>query len=175
MSQRDFFQKTEKDRAQEREEEFDRKRWDREHWEHSMEDILPDPTHRNESYESLGGSQYSGGVFSSSSYGGGAEYYSITGMYENPLLEQTRESHRGKGPKGYERSDERIHEEICERLTHHPLIDASLMEVSVKNRDVTLTGEVHDRRMRHLAEDIADGVSGVREIHNNLRVRNRAA
>jgi osmotically-inducible protein OsmY len=176
MSRQNFYQKTEGDPARlRREEEFDRKKWDREHWERSMENSLPDTLHRNESYESLGGTPYSGGVFSTGSYGGGAEYYSVTGMYENPLLDKNRETHRGKGPKGYERSDARIHEEICERLTHHPLIDASLMDVTVKDREVTLTGEVYDRRMKHMAEDVVDEVWGVREIHNNLRVRNKAA
>ena len=175
MSRQDFSEKTDKDRAPQHEEDFDRKRWDREHWERWMENTLPDPVERNQSYESLGGSPYSGGVFTSGSYGGGAEYYSVTGMYENPLLERKHGEHRGKGPKGYVRSDDRIHEEICERLTHHPLIDASLMDVSVKDREVTLTGEVQNRQMKHLAEDVVDEVSGVREIQNNLRVRNKAA
>jgi osmotically-inducible protein OsmY len=175
MSQRDFYRKTAYNRPPEREPEFDRKKWDRDHWERWMEDKIPDPVHPNESYESLGGTPYSGGVFTSGSYGGGAEYYSVTGMYENPLLEHKHAPHRGKGPKGYERSDDRIHDEICERLTRHPLIDASLMDVSVKNREVTLTGEVLDRRMKHMAEDVVDEVFGVREIHNNLRVSSRAA
>jgi osmotically-inducible protein OsmY len=172
MYRQNFYQKTGKNRPPQREEEFDRKKWDRQHWERSMENLFPGSTHQN---ESLGSSRYSGGVFTSASFGGGAEYYSVTGMYENPLLERKDERHRGKGPRGYERSDERIHEEVCERLTHHPLIDASLMEVSVKNREVTLSGQVLDRQMKHMAEDVADEVSGVREIHNNLRVRNRAA
>ena len=117
-----------------------------------------------------------GGVFTSASYGGGAEYYSVTGMYENPLLETWRKSHKGKGPKGYKRPDESIHDEVCERLTRHPLVDATLMYVEVEGGEVTLTGEVLDRRMKHMAEDIVDEVSGVREIHNKLRVsRDRAA
>jgi osmotically-inducible protein OsmY len=174
MSRQNFYQKTGKTGTPQ-DEEFDRKKWDREHWERWIDHTLPDPTHRRSSVESLGGSPYSGGVLSSDSYGGGAEYYSVTGMYEDPLLEHKHEPHRGKGPKGYVRSDARIHEDICERLTHHPLIDASLMEVSVKDHEVTLTGEIQDRRMKHMAEDLVDGVLGVREIHNNLRVRNKAA
>jgi osmotically-inducible protein OsmY len=85
-------------------------------------------------------------------------------------------SHHGKGPKRYTRSDERIHEEICERLTRHPLIDASLMEVHVEKGEATLTGEVLDRRMKHMAEDVVDEVHGVKEIHNQLKVvRDRVA
>jgi len=124
----------------------------------------------------VGGTPYDGGVFSSASYGGGAEFYSVTGMYENPLLEKKRLEHEGKGPKGYRRPDERIHDEICEHLTRHPLIDASAMDVHVKDGEVTLTGEVTDRRTKHLIEDAVDEVSGVREIHNQLRVfRDRVA
>jgi hypothetical protein len=129
-----------------------------------------------ESYGSVGGTPYQGGVFSSATYGGGAEFYDITGEFENPLLSKKRGAHFGKGPKGYQRSDERIHDEVCARLTRHPLIDASLTEVHVDHGEVTLTGEVHDRRMKHLTEDVVDEVAGVKEVHNQLRVsRDRAA
>jgi osmotically-inducible protein OsmY len=136
----------------------------------------------DESFGSLGGTPYQGGVFSSGTYGGGAEFYSVTGMYENPLLErQTRHHtkktwHHGKGPKGYIRSDESILDEVCDRLTRHPLIDASLVDVHVHDGEVTLNGEVLNRRMKQIAEDIVDDIGGVKEIHNNLRVaRDRVA
>jgi osmotically-inducible protein OsmY len=151
-------------------EEFDRERWDREHWEHWMDAVHANQQGPEGSYGSVGGTPYDGGVFSSGSYGGGAEFYSVTGMYENPLLEKKGLKHEGKGPKGYRRSDDRIHDEVCARLTHHPLIDASMMEVHVKDGEVTLTGEVTDRRMKHMIEDVLDQVSGVREVDNQLRV-----
>jgi len=69
----------------------------------------------------------------------------------------------GRGPKGYRRSDERIHEDICERLTEHPSIDAS-------DGDVTLTGRVESRTVKHLTENMVETVSGVKEVHNQLRV-----
>src|ERR1051326_3460551 len=115
-----------------------------------------------EDYGTVAGTPYEGGVFSSAMYGSGAEYYSVTGMYENPLLEKHHGPHKGKGPKSYKRTDDRIHDEICDRLTRHSLIDASLMDVHVENGVVTLTGEVLDRRMRYMAEDVADNVSGVK-------------
>jgi osmotically-inducible protein OsmY len=155
--------------------EFDRERWDREHWEQWMDTVRSNQRAPEDSHGSFGGTSYDGGVFTPATYGGGAEFYSVTGMYENPLLEKKAE-HKGKGPKGYTRSDDRIHDEVCERLTHHPLIDASAMEVLVKDGEVTLAGEVTDRRMKHFAEDVVDQVSGVREIHNQLRVfRDRVA
>src|SRR5688572_14459965 len=104
--------------------DFDQEQWDRDHWERSMETVRSEEGPDS----SVGGTPYEGGVFTPATYGGGAEFYSVTGMYENPLLEQQHSKHAGKGPRGYKRRDDRIHDEICERLTHHPLIDASTMD-----------------------------------------------
>jgi osmotically-inducible protein OsmY len=175
MFRRDFYRGPGYDWPQRREQGWDRKKWDREHWERWMETVRAnqrDP----DSYGSVGGTPYEGGVFTSSTYGSGAEYYSVTGMYENPLLQQRAHRHQGKGPKRYSRSDDRIHEEICQRLSLHPLIDAGLVDVQVHDGEVTLTGEVLDARMKHMVEDVVDEVSGVKEINNNLRVnRDRTA
>lgn len=81
------------------------------------------------------------------------------------------DSHRGKGPKGYRRSDERIREDANDALTDDPMIDASSIEIEVKNGEVTLSGTVTDRRMRRRAEDVIEGLSGVRHVQNNLRVQ----
>jgi len=78
--------------------------------------------------------------------------------------------HRGLGPKGYQRSDERIREDVCERLTDDPFIDASDIEVEVKGREVTLSGTVASRGLRRRAEDLAELASGVAHVQNNLRV-----
>ena len=76
---------------------------------------------------------------------------------------------RGRGPKGYRRSDERIREDINDRLTEHAHLDASDIEVSVKDCEVTLTGKVFDRTDKRLAEDVAEDVPGVKNVQNNLR------
>jgi hypothetical protein len=78
--------------------------------------------------------------------------------------------HAGRGPRGYQRSDERIREEICDMLCAHGYVDASDIEVTVANGEVTLTGAVGDRPQKRMAEDAAEQVSGVREVHNQLRV-----
>jgi osmotically-inducible protein OsmY len=80
-------------------------------------------------------------------------------------------SHRGRGPRGYTRSDERIREDLNDRLTDDPYIDASDIEVAVNNGEVTLSGTVESRGAKRRAEDIAEHVSGVRHVQNNLRVR----
>jgi hypothetical protein len=79
--------------------------------------------------------------------------------------------YRGRGPKGYQRSDERIRDDVCERLTDDPLVDASEIEITVANREVTLSGFVESRQARRRAEDIVEGVSGVGHVQNDLRVR----
>jgi len=79
--------------------------------------------------------------------------------------------HAGRGPKGYQRSDDRIREDINEHLTQHPDIDATEIDVNVQNGEVTLTGTVDHRHTKRLAEDVAENVSGVREVHNQIRVQ----
>ena len=78
--------------------------------------------------------------------------------------------HRGRGPRGYQRSDERIHEDVCDRLAAHGAVDATDIEVKVEKCEVTLTGTVPDRRTKRLAEGVAEGVRGVVDVHNQLRL-----
>jgi osmotically-inducible protein OsmY len=58
-------------------------------------------------------------------------------------------SHRGRGPQGYSRSDERIKEDVCERLSEHHYIDASQIRVEVSQGVVTLEGTVDDRWQKY--------------------------
>ncbi|MFT3698018.1 MAG: BON domain-containing protein [Kofleriaceae bacterium] len=81
-----------------------------------------------------------------------------------------RGPHVGKGPAGYQRSDERIKEIVNDALTEHGHVDASNITVDVKNGEVTLTGHVDDRDAKRLAEDIAASQSGVKDVANQLRV-----
>lgn len=78
---------------------------------------------------------------------------------------------RGKGPKGYTRSDERIKEEVCDCLTDDPHLDAGEIEVQVKSGEVTLSGTVSDRPSKRHAEDLIEHLSGVKHVQNNLRVK----
>ena len=99
------------------------------------------------------------GSYSQSGYGQGVGYASIiVGRFY------------GRGPKGYQRSDDRILEDVSEELFRNPDIDAGDIEVQVQNGEVTLTGKVEDRRQKRLAEDLAEGCSGVKDVHNQLKV-----
>jgi hypothetical protein len=43
--------------------------------------------------------------------------------------------------------------------------------VKVQNGEVTLTGTVDSREAKRMVEDFVDQVSGVKEVHNQLRVK----
>jgi osmotically-inducible protein OsmY len=79
-------------------------------------------------------------------------------------------AHRGRGPKGYRRSDERIREDVSDRLTDDSWLDANGIEVAVSDADVTLTGSVRSREDKKRAEALAESVSGVDNVQNNLRI-----
>jgi osmotically-inducible protein OsmY len=80
----------------------------------------------------------------------------------------------GRGPKGYQRSDDRLREEVSDRLMADDQLDASDIEVQVQGGEVTLTGTVADRQAKRRAEDCAEQVMGVRDVMNQIRVQGRA-
>ncbi len=84
-------------------------------------------------------------------------------------------NHAGRGPKGWKRPDDRIREDLSEQLERHPGIDASEIEVQVSQGEVTLTGTVSDRHAKRMAEDVAEHVSGVRDVQNQIRVQRDSA
>jgi osmotically-inducible protein OsmY len=79
--------------------------------------------------------------------------------------------YRGKGPKGYSRSDERVLEDVCSRLSDDDYIDATNIEVKVEGGEVTLTGTVNEREQKRRAEDLVERISGVRDVENHIKVR----
>ena len=126
--------------------------------------------------EYVGGSEYGGG----SDYGRGAEPVrdvdygqarsrSSSNWSVGEGRTESGQQQWGRGPKGYQRSDNRILEDVCDRLMYSE-VDAGEIEVRVENGEVTLSGSVRDRSDKRRAEDIAEEVSGVRDVHNNIRV-----
>lgn len=122
-----------------------------------------------------GGAQYGGAQYGGAEYGrtpyGGSPYGAGYGRGEGTQSEWTRGRYVGRGPKGYRRSDDRIREEVHERLTMHPDVDASDIEVRVNEGVVTLTGVVEDRHQKRLAEDAVEDIFGVDDVRNELKVR----
>lgn len=84
----------------------------------------------------------------------------------------TRPMHHGRGPRNYQRSDERIREDVIERLTRDPETDATDVEVQVANGEVTLRGLVEERWEKRRVEDICEDIFGVKNVVNHLKVRN---
>ena len=84
--------------------------------------------------------------------------------------EAARPHYAGRGPKFYKRSDDRIRDEICDCMTDDPVLDASEIVVEVIDGEVTLSGSVMSRDQKRRAEDVAERISGVRDVTNQLRV-----
>jgi osmotically-inducible protein OsmY len=55
-------------------------------------------------------------------------------------------------------------------LTDDEHIDASEIEVSVSNGEVTLTGTLRSRNAKRRTTDVVEQVSGVKDVHNLIRV-----
>lgn len=89
---------------------------------------------------------------------------------ESGVTDQPLQSFRGRGPKGYRRSDERTREILCERLTDDPHLDASEIEITVKEGEITLSGTVDSRVSKWRAEEIVADCAPDAEIHNRLRI-----
>ena len=102
-------------------------------------------------------------------YGGRSGY--DLGTHQRDIRREPQRSYRGLGPQSYKRPDERIRDDIYERLTDDHHIDARAIMVEVNQGNVTLTGTVIERRMRYAAEDLVESVMGVANINNQLRVQ----
>jgi osmotically-inducible protein OsmY len=68
------------------------------------------------------------------------------------------------------RPDEALTRELQEILTQDPELDASEIDVEVEGGAVTLRGTVDSGDAKLLAEELVESVTGVREVHNQLRV-----
>jgi hypothetical protein len=75
-----------------------------------------------------------------------------------------------RGPKGYQRSDERLKEDISERMYANEQFDCSDVSVEVANGVVTLDGTVDDRYSKYMIEEMVDSIPGVKDVENRLRV-----
>lgn len=85
-------------------------------------------------------------------------------------INTVRPKNRGRGPRGYQRADQRIQEDICDRLTDDDRIDASEIDVKVENGEVTLSGTLRSRNAKRWAIQIAEQTSGVKDVHTSIRV-----
>jgi osmotically-inducible protein OsmY len=93
------------------------------------------------------------------------------GRYQESQRSYGQGQRFGQAPKGYKRSDERIREDVCDALMRRPDLDASDCEIQVKDGEVTLTGSVSRRDAKFAMEQMCEHVPGVKDVTNNLRVK----
>lgn len=86
-------------------------------------------------------------------------------------MDKQQGPHSGKGPKGYTRTDDKLKDDINERLYHDSHIDASDVDVTVENGEATLTGTVENKMAKRRIEDIIESIPGVRDVENRLKVK----
>ena len=93
---------------------------------------------------------------------GSVDYNRYYGAHEN---------FKGLGPKNFKHSDENIKEDVCHILYKNHDIDASEIEVNVKDGIVFLSGTVNVRSAKMKAEMILDDVFGLEDIQNNIKLK----
>jgi hypothetical protein len=103
--------------------------------------------------------------FTGSTYAGGQDSHVGRGTFPQPAT--------ARAPKGWTRSDDRILDDVVDRLTRDPDVDVSEVTVQVQQGRAVLEGTVPHRAIKHRIEDLVDGCAGVREIDNRIRVSGR--
>lgn len=80
----------------------------------------------------------------------------------------------GVGPQGDPRADERIREDVINRLTGASGIGATVIDVSVSRGEVTLAGTVENDDAKRRAQDLAQAAPGVVQVRSDLRAGHEA-
>jgi osmotically-inducible protein OsmY len=75
------------------------------------------------------------------------------------------------GPVDWMPSDKHLIEEINTKFTHHPVLDGNSIVVTSQEGIVGLRGFVRSHEAKALAEGLAQSVSGVRSVHNDIEVK----
>lgn len=104
-------------------------------------------------------------------YGGYRQYDEYGGYVPGDWDTPQPRWQRGAGPKNYRRDDDRVHDEVCNRLARHDELDVSEVSVRVQDGVVTLEGHALDRRSKYEIEELAERVFGVKDVINHIRVR----
>ncbi len=101
---------------------------------------------------------------------------SVTPFDDDVVLSErhyhTGKDYSGVGPLNYQRSDERILDDVSDALYTNSELDASDVEVEVKNGIVTLKGEVETRLDKKIAEMTAERLPGVIDVENHIIIQN---
>jgi hypothetical protein len=150
----------------------------------------PNDGPRGYGFDDGGGSGYNDRGYSDHAYGGqgysnqgfgsegaanqgyfGTDYHNRGYSYpRHPQQWGNQGGHRGKLPKNFAYSDDKLRERICEMLADHDLIDPSNVDIQVKSGEVTITGTIEDRHQKRLIDDMVQNVPGVQDVHLSIKV-----
>lgn len=96
--------------------------------------------------------------------------YSLSSSHDHDRRNYAATDYSGLGPRGYNR-DQRILNEVCEVLKWNPDVDASGIDVHVRDHCVYLDGSVDSRHAKKIAEKLAEDIFGVTDVFNNLIIK----
>jgi osmotically-inducible protein OsmY len=186
FGQRSHWRESYPDRPDPHRGRFPRDQYGREHSSEQLFERAPFGRREDTHYYGTGSAGWGGPGFTGGAYAyGDSSRYQQQGLegeyttesalsYEDQLQRDYRNERRMRryppGPKGYQRSDERLKEDISERLYGAYHIDSSEVTISVMGGKATLDGVVPSRHMKHAIEDMVDACPGVTEIDNRIRV-----
>ena len=129
-----------------------------------------------------GSARYASGYYESEPQRGHTDAYRDRGFWDragdevaswfgdDDAARRREMDHSGRGPQGYTRSDERILEDACDRLTDDRGVDARNISVTAESGEITLDGTVNTLWEKRRAEDCVQPITGVRHVQNNLRL-----
>lgn len=165
--------------------DYGRQDWERHNVNTGYNSRRNDENSANRRYENRSGNDNRNRYGGDTSNFGNASQGGVDSMWWNRTVEGTssrytddedrrsreyNNGHRGKGPSNYRRSEARIREDICDRLTDDDRVDASDISVQIQDDAVILSGTVNSRDEKRRAEDLVESVSGVQNVENRLRV-----
>ena len=78
---------------------------------------------------------------------------------------------RDKDPKGFSFSDDKVREDVSEILARDAHVDASEMEILVRDGVVYLKGHVDSRQSKRMAELLIENLPGVVDVINQLHFK----
>lgn len=139
-------------------------------WSRSDRDLQSD--YSGDGYDQVVAGQPGTAEFGAAAYGAATREF---GGHAQGGRDYGGRDYRGIGPSNYTRSDERILEDVNERLTEAHDLDASGITVEVDGGVATLSGNVPQRWMKHRAEDLADACIGVIDVRNHIQVGDATA
>jgi hypothetical protein len=131
----------------------------------------PDFDIRRDFEQGKGYASFGGSEGADDNYGSQDENSDRTGNTWISSEKNYTDQHQDKDGNGYAGSDEKIKEEVRDRLYKDESIDAISIDVLVREGKVILSGTTTSKDASRTAEQIAASVSGVVDVENRLQIK----